>query len=342
MPTNEKAPKRGNASRPQKNVPTHATFYQTGPTLQEATEALDCLSPDCPEAEWSKLGMAFASEFPGPEGKAVFDQWSARCPEKYDRADLKSRWQSWSRGRGVTIKTLFGIAKEHGYRPQHRAPLTAAESAELDRARAAREQQRAAAERERAAEADHAAARARELWRNAPPAPADHPYLIRKGIKANELRLFCGNLVIAGLPIDGALIVPAVNIDGALRGLQFIAPDPPGANGKRNLPQASMKGCFWRLGDFSESGSVILTEGPATAASVHEAAESACVLCTFSAGNLEPVAHQVRTRYPDAQIILVPDHDRTGLDAAHRAARAVNGLIVPAPQPPLAGGDNGL
>ena len=144
------------------------------------------------------------------------------------------------------------------------------------------------------------------------------------------------------MPLDGCLIVPVRTIDGHLRSLQFIHPDRPGPEGKRNLPKGDMAGNFWKLGEFTATGPVYLTEGPATAASVHEATEGACVLCTFSAGNLEPVAHQVRARYPDAQIILVPDHDRTGLDAAHRAARAVNGLIVPAPQPPIAGGDHGL
>lgn len=329
MATHEKAPQRANASRPG-NVPTDATLsYQTSPTLQEAEEALSCIPANCPEAEWSKMGMALSAEFPGPDGFAVFDQWSQGSPDQYNRADLKSRWQSWSRGHGVTIKTLFGIAREHGYRPQRRAPLTAAELAELDRARAEREAERRQAEAQRQTEADHAAARARELWRNAPPAPADHPYFIRKGIKSHDLRLFCGNLVIAGLPIDGALIVPAVNIDGALRGLQFVAADPPGANGKRNLPQASIKGCFWRLGEFSESGSVILTEGPATAASVKEASEADCVVCTFSAGNLEAVARAIRARYPAARLIFVPDNDETGLAAAARAARAVGGSSAP-------------
>lgn len=342
MPTNEKAPKRSNASRPG-NVPTDAPLsYQTGPTLQEAEEALYCIPANCPEAEWSKVGMALSSEFPGPEGFTLFDTWSQGSPDQYDRADLKSRWNSWKRGKGIGIATLFGIAKEHGYRPQPRAPLTPAELAELNRNRAKREHQRAEAERVRTTDANFAAMRAMSIENNAQEAPPDHGYLKRQRIKPHGLHVFKGNLEIAGMPLDGCLIVPVRTIDGHIRSLQFIHPDRPGAEGKRNLPKGDMAGNFWLLGEFTDTGPVYLTEGPATAASVHEATEGACVLCTFSAGNLEPVARQVRARHPDARIILVPDHDRTGLDAAHRAARAVNGLIVPAPQPPIAGGDHGL
>jgi putative DNA primase/helicase len=309
------------------------------PTLDEIERALYCIPADCPEAEWSAVGMAVASEFPTGPGFDLFDRWSQTAPEKYKAADLKSRWRRWTRGRGKTIATLFKIAREHGYRPNPNAPPpTAAELARREQERAERERQRRAAEAEEREAAAHAEARAAELWDKAPPAPASHGYLVRKGIEPHGLRLYRGNLEIAGMPVNGCLMVPALDLDGAVKSLQFIHPDIPGKDGKRNLPKASIKGRFWRLGEFTAAGPVYIAEGPATAASIHEATAGACTLCAFSAGNLEAVAVQVRERYPAAVIVLCPDEDPTGLDHARRAARAVAGLVA-RPRPTDAGGE---
>ena len=141
------------------------------------------------------------------------------------------------------------------------------------------------------------------------------------------MRVFRGNLTVAGMALDGCLMVPALDLDGTVRSLQFIHPDTPGKDGKRNLPKAEIKGRFWRLGDFTELGPVCIAEGPATAASIHEAS-GACTLCAFSAGNLEAVALQVRERYPRARIVLCPDNDPTGIKNATQATRAVAGFIA--------------
>lgn len=306
------------------------------PTLEDAERALFHIPADCPEAEWSAVGMALASEFPGAAGLAVFDRWSQTAPEKYDAADLKSRWRRWTRGRGKTIATLFKIAREHGYRPDSSAaPPSPAELARRQQERTERERQRQAAEAEEREAAAQAEARAAREYAKAPPAPPPHGYLVRKGIEAHGLRLFRGNLEIAGMPCDGCLMVPALDLDGTVKSLQFIHPDIPGKDGKRNLPKASIKGRFWRLGEFTETGRVYIAEGPATAASIHEATGE-CTLCAFSAGNLEAVAVQVRERYPAAVIVLCPDEDPTGIDHADRAARAVAGLVA-RPSPTVAG-----
>jgi putative DNA primase/helicase len=296
--------------------------------LEDVERALFCIPADCPEAEWSALGMALASEFPTVHGFDLFNRWSQGAPEKYDAADLKSRWRRWTRGRGKTIATLFKIAREHGYRPDpSAAPPSPDEQARRERDRAERERQRQATEAEEREAAAHAEARAAELWAKARPAPASHGYLVRKGIEAHGLRLFRGNLEVAAMRLDGCLMVPAFDLDGTVKSLQFIHPATPGKDGKRNLPKASIKGRFWRLGEFAAAGRVYIAEGPATAASIHEATGE-CTLCAFSAGNLEAVAVQVRERYPAAVIVLCPDEDPTGIDHAHRAARAVAGLVA--------------
>ena len=57
-----------------------------------------------------------------------------------------------------------------------------------------------------------AARKAAVIWDNAPRAPDDHPYLSRKNISSLGLKS-AGN---------GALIVPAMDMAGAIRSLQFI------------------------------------------------------------------------------------------------------------------------
>src|SRR5206468_3885630 len=52
-----------------------------------------------------------------------------------------------------------------------------------------------------------AAAAAVKLLKSAQPAPGDHPYLARKGIKPHGAKLYRGNRVIGGMQCDGALMV---------------------------------------------------------------------------------------------------------------------------------------
>jgi hypothetical protein len=79
---------------------------------------------------------------------------------------------------------------------------------------------------------------------------------------------------------------------------------------------------FASNGDRADANTVLLCEGYATAASLYEAT---CyqVVMAFSAGNLTPVAEQVRQQLPTAVIVLAADNDlrtdekpNVGLDAA--------------------------
>lgn len=179
----------------------------------------------------------------------------------------------------------------------------------------AMKQQRDAEAAERQRQAAQAAA---QRWEAARPATGAHPYLRRKGVQPHGLRM------------EGdALIVPMRGTDGALHGLQTIGPDGE----KRFLPGARVGGCYHAIG--RPEGVLIVCEGYATGASIHEATRHA-VAVAFNAGNLEAVALALRGKYPDLKIILAADDDwRTegnpGLAKATSAARAVGGsLAVPA------------
>jgi putative DNA primase/helicase len=151
-------------------------------------------------------------------------------------------------------------------------------------------------------------------WEAAEPA-ASHAYLEAKGVRAYGLR-------IAGR----RLLVPMRDAAGKLHSLQFIDAD----GGKRFLSGGRVKGCYHAIG--RPSGAVIVCEGYATGATIHEAT-GAAVAIAFNAGNLEAAAKSLRAKFPCLSLILAADDDwRTpgnpGLAAAKQAALAVGGLVA--------------
>lgn len=192
------------------------------------------------------------------------------------------------------------------------------EPALKERRRIKREEGKIMAEQKKAW--DEAAKKAYELWESLSVANSDHPYLIRKHVGAAlNVKLH-----------KNCLIIPLVNISGELRTLQFI--DEVG--NKRFFPGGRKRGCFYLLGDLSQAETVYLCEGYATGMSLNKIV-SPVVVC-FDAGNLRPVAIDIRRKYPNIPIVICADNDcandiNTGLQKAYEAAMAVNntGVIYP-------------
>lgn len=169
-------------------------------------------------------------------------------------------------------------------------------------------------------EAEHAQARqqaseaAALIWKAATPATG-HEYLTRKGIYPY------------GVKCDGHhLLIPMRDTLGKLKSLQTIAPD----GGKRFQPGGRVKGCYFAIG--KPDGVLIVCEGYATGASIHEATGHA-VAVAFNAGNLRAVAESLRAKHPTLKIILAADDDvgtpgNPGLTKANEAARAVGGYLA--------------
>lgn len=62
---------------------------------------------------WVRVGMAIKSAGLGFD---VFDEWSqSTASDNYSQRDTKSVWHSFKREGGVTIGTLFAMAKQHGW-----------------------------------------------------------------------------------------------------------------------------------------------------------------------------------------------------------------------------------
>ncbi|RDC69826.1 toprim domain-containing protein [Rhodovulum sp. 12E13] len=175
--------------------------------------------------------------------------------------------------------------------------------------------------------ADEAAERAARIWTSARPAPDDHPYLVAKQAAPLALRMDAGR----------RLVVPLQDIDGRIRSVEFIAPD----GAKRFLAGGAKKGHFAVVGEDAApldepAGPVLICEGWATGASLHMATGH-MVVAAMDAGNLMTVAQALRTRFPDADLVLVADNDtkpdrdtNPGVEAARKVALAVDGrLAVP-------------
>lgn len=175
-----------------------------------------------------------------------------------------------------------------------------------------------AMQRQREAEQEriHAQAKDTAAARLAQSTPAiQHAYLTAKGIKPHGARS------------DGErLLIPMRDTEGTLHSLQTIFPD----GGKRFMSGGQVSGCYFSIG--KPDGRVIVCEGFATGASIHECTGHA-VAVAFNAGNLEAVALALRAKYPALAITIAGDDDwRTadnpGVTKATAAALAVSGLLA--------------
>ncbi|MCC7036364.1 MAG: toprim domain-containing protein [Alphaproteobacteria bacterium] len=147
------------------------------------------------------------------------------------------------------------------------------------------------------------------------PAPDDHPYLQRKGVKNHGLRLY-----------KGCLLIPLSGETGSVQSLQFID-----ADGKqRFLSGGQKKGGYFMIGTYQ--GVICIAEGYATAASIFESTGHATVVA-FDAGNLESVGKAIRKKYPEAKIIICADDDNhskanPGMTKARQAAQLIGAFIA--------------
>lgn len=159
-----------------------------------------------------------------------------------------------------------------------------------------------------------AAADALNRWTAATPC-TQHDYLARKGIKPN------------GVKIEGdKLLIPMRDTEGTIHSVQTITPQGT----KMFMSGGRVKGCYFGIG--KPKGALIVCEGFATGASIHECTSHA-VAVAFTAGNLETVAVALRTKYPAVKIIIAADDDHQtpgnpGLTKATAAAQAAGGVLA--------------
>ena len=223
----------------------------------------------------------------------------------------------------------YSTGMEGTWQASNSAPYTPAErQAHLANIKAAKAQRQADETARNQDEADKAAIR----WCGASSACA-HPYLLRKGVHAYGVRQ------------DGqTLLIPLRDTVGKLHSLQTITPD-----GEKRF-KGRMKGCYHPIGGKTPAVCLVIAEGYATGASIHEATGWR-VAVAFNAGNVGPVAAALHKAYPALTLVMAADDDHLtpgnpGLAAARQAALAVGGFVVvpqfPADRPPKATDFNDL
>lgn len=171
---------------------------------------------------------------------------------------------------------------------------------------------------------------ARIRWEAAQAAPEDHEYLRRKNVPCYGLK--CQ---------EGALLVPLRDVEGCFRTYQRILGDGT----KRYFPGAPVGGAFCAIGEDVKDGPVLLCEGYATGATLHELTGHA-VVCTMNCHNLVTCAPALRKKFPDRKILVMADDDaktpgNPGIEAAKSAVKLgkLDGFLSPPFKTPEDGTD---
>ena len=149
-----------------------------------------------------------------------------------------------------------------------------------------------------------AAERARRVWARLLP-DGSSPYLASKGVIGHGLKY----------TEHGTAVLPLNDTAGKIHGLQFLRTAAQAKEGRREPKEfwpagLAKKGHFHLLG-HDPHWIVLIAEGYATAASLHEATGYP-VVCAFDAGNLLPVATAIRKRWKLTKILVCADDDILG------------------------------
>jgi putative DNA primase/helicase len=319
--------------RPRKPGATRTERVITADLLREAMGFID---PNIGHDERARVAFAGYDAL-GDAFGAIFLDWAGQR-SKPDAAKDRSTWRSARKPGAVRVGTLLRLAQEGGFKfPEADSATPAPDPAALAAATAEREAKRQADEAAYRAVADKVAELARRLWDGASE-QGHSPYLTRKGVQGHGVRY----------QADGTLLVPVRNAAGALQSLQTIAPEKPsdGKPEKRFLRDGRKAGLWHWIGQAPAARAepsadactvnafpvLLLAEGYATGASVHEATGYPLAVC-FDAGNLAAVAKVLRALYPAALLVMCGDDDlatqaRTGENPGRKkataAARATN------------------
>ena len=106
-------------------------------TPELVCDALASIPPDVDRDTWARLGMAIKSELPDTVGFDLWNDWSARGAT-YNERNARDTWRSIKASGKTSIGTLFGVAKDHGYKlPKADASIAVQTPAQADATQAA-------------------------------------------------------------------------------------------------------------------------------------------------------------------------------------------------------------
>lgn len=210
---------------------------------------------------------------------------------------------------GELLYGSFGVCEGADYGSQrvavdrkHRQTLT---PEQLAAQRAQQERERKELARKTAENHERAARHAVARWRRCL-SVGDSAYLIKKGLPP-------GRLFGARLSPLGNLVVPMQDAAGKTWGLQLIYSDPAiikkKGRDKDFFPAGLLKsGHFFQIGAIRTGDVVLVAEGFATAATLHEAT-TLPVVVAFDAGNLLPVCQALVKAWRGLRLLVCADDD---------------------------------
>lgn len=266
-------------------------------------------------------------------GPPIMDGEWHRVPAEGDRAGQKSgSYMGYladpnkENDRAAGVATNFRVSQKSFRWVATGAAMTSEQVAAV-RAQAAQSRERRDADRLEAAKVS--AKTAYGVWVNLPEGatPENSPYLAAKGVQAHGVKL----------TQDGHVVVPKRDADGRLWGVQFCSPE-----GKHYLKKDLHVGTMHVVEPTGTGtlaaitpamgGTIVVTEGYATAATIFEATGRPVVVA-FDGGNLEAVARAVKERHPERELLIAADNDHAnksgvnvGMVKAEAAAKAVGAL----------------
>lgn len=179
---------------------------------------------------------------------------------------------------------------------------------------------------------------ANDIWKAA--GKGEHTYLNDKQIDILGAK-FSSELKIENKTYSDILIVPAWKA-GKISTLQFITKD----GFKWFLGGGDIIGSYGSVG--KDTSKIYISEGFATAKSIHKCVTPYVSVWAFNAGNLMAVSKTMREKYPDSEIIICADNDQwtTIRDKPHntgliKATEAAFELCVPMIAPDVPADDEG-
>jgi len=295
--------------------------------IERARSALLSLDAGTDHGTWVKHAMGAKAAGLDFED---FHNWSATAGNYRHEADCRSVWQSIKPG-GIGAGSLFHAARAAGWTDDTEQP-----------ARRPQSQQDRRPQHEAPKPPPHDP---RAVWDACEPATAEHPYIIKKLGLPDGLRVYRGDMTIAGQACEGALVLPCRTLAGDLVSLQLVMPD----GRKLFLPGCKLPhdacliiggpikadGPAYRHENPSWAGTrarairpVFVCEGIGQAWSAHQATRAPAVCC-FGVGRMAGVAKALREHYPAARLVLVADAGKESQCAA--IAKEVSGAWVEMP-----------
>jgi hypothetical protein len=302
--------------------------------LEESRSALFAIPPDIDREPWVQAAMGLKAEF-GETGRDLWLAWSA-TGDTYREKDALSVWRSIKADGGVTIRSLFRMALDHGWRPD---PKNQGNNITLNSAAPVPPIPVAPA-------AEHApqewSALAQSIWDPAQPLPGTlaETYLHGRGCLQPPPDADCVRFLPARGKYPDSMVALVTNAaTNKPQSLHFTYLNPDGtkhSDGKRLLGgHRKAGGCIRLWPDEAVTHSLAIGEGIETM--LCAAHGFTPVWATVDAGNMAafPVLAGIES------LTLVADHDDAGIRAARKCAErwAAAGKQVRIALPPSAGTD---